>query len=236
MQLILNWNMPGYYKHDWERGENTWLKEEKLAELGFDTGFPLEDTIEAELHYRHQLPRQAYVVLEFNGDAYQDWLKGAGKRIQEIRQEISEEKNPNEKRHLEDSIRKVEMQIIGLSHLFAIDAGQDPELLRKQYSDQSKYIITPAVFRILLSIQFESKGPPEVSEKYFLGGSVGKSFLPKIHVTNDYRSFFISDIKTRTKTHPPGHYSLSDLEPRYQVTLNYGKRYEPWIADVQKLK
>jgi len=26
------------------------------------------------------------------------------------------------------------------------------------------------------------------------------------------------------------------LEPRYQVTLNYGKRYEPWIVDVRKLK
>ena len=30
--------------------------------------------------------------------------------------------------------------------------------------------------------------------------------------------------------------SLSDLEPRYQVTLNYGRRYEPWIADVKKLQ
>jgi len=36
------------------------------------------------------------VVLEFDGDAYQEWVKKTEKRINVARQKMAEEKKPNE--------------------------------------------------------------------------------------------------------------------------------------------
>ena len=235
LYLTLKWNMPGYDKYRWEHRKDTWLNQQKLTELGFDTSFPLEDK-KASRYYSHQLPRQAYVVLEFNGEAYQNWVKEAKERIEEIKQELIEEKKEKKKKDLENDIRYIQQQLITQSHLFAIDAGSDPQVMRKQYPDQFKTIITPAVFDISMHYTPKKKGPFKSPKKPYLSGWVRAISIPQIHVTSDYRSFFISDIKTHTKTYLPRDKPLSDLEPRYQVTLNYGKRYEPWIADVKKLK
>jgi hypothetical protein len=197
--------------------------------MGFDTSFPLEDK-KAVRYYSHQLPRQAYVVLEFNGDAYQNWLKEAKKRIEEIKQNLVKEKK------VKMDIKFIQKEMVSRSRLFAIDAGLDAQALRKQYSDQSKYIITPAIFEISMNHTSIEMDEPKSSQKRYLSGWVRAISIPRIHVTSDYRSFFVSDIKTHTKTYLPKGKPLSDLEPRYQVTLNYGKRYEPWIADVKKLK
>ena len=235
LYLTLKWNMPGYYKYSWKHRRDTWLNQKKLAELGFNTDFPLKDK-RASRYYSRQLPRQAYVVLEFNGDAYQNWLKEARKRIKEIKQELIEEKKEKKKNILEKNIRDIERKMVTQSRLFAIDAGRDTQALRKQYPDQSKTIITPAVFDISMHYTPRKKGPYKSPKKPYLSGWVREISTPEIYVASDYRSFFISDIKTHTETYLPRDKPLSDLEPRYQVTLNYGQRYEPWIADVQKLK
>jgi len=235
LYLTLKWNMPGYYKYSWEHRKDTWLNQQKLAELGFNTDFPLKDK-KASRYYSRQLPRQAYVVLEFNGDAYQNWLKEARKRIEEIKQELIEEKKEKKRNILEKNIRDIERKMVTQSRLFAIDAGRDTQALRKQYADQSKTIITPAVFDISMHYTPRKKGPFKSPKKPYLSGWVREISIPEIHVASDYRSFFISGIKTHTKTYLPRDKPLSVLEPRYQVTLNYGQRYEPWIADVQKLK
>lgn len=236
LYLILKWNMPGFESNRWDYTRKTnWMNREKLVKMGFDTDFPLENK-KASRYYSSQLPRQAYVVLEFNGDAYQEWLKEAKQRIEEIKQELIEEKKGKKKKELENNIKQVQQDLITQSHLFAIDGGPDPKILRNQYSDRSKYIITPAIFDISMNYIPRKKDPPKSPKKPYLSGWIRKISVPNIHVTSDYRSFFISDIKTHTKTYLPRDKPLPDLEPRYQVTLNYGHRYEPWIADVQKLR
>ena len=233
--LKLKWNLAKshyrqYRTNHWIfQEEDTWLNQKKLEELGFDTHFPLEDE-KAYRFYRRQLPRQAYVVLEFDGDAYQQWLVEARKRIKEIEQELSEEKKPETRKNLGNDIKRISQDMVTQSHLFTIDGGLDPQKLRKRYSNQSKYIITPAVFDISMYYSGVKKEGP------FLSGRIKNLSIPEIHVNSDYRSFFISDIKTHTTIYLPRDKPLSDLEPRYQVTLNYGQRYEPWIVNVQKLK
>ena len=241
LHLKLKWNMSGFRRYDWEHWENTWFNKEKLASLGFDSQFPLDDK-KASRYYNRQLPRQGYVVLEYDGDAYLEWLKGNQKRIVEVKKELAEEKKIVKQKSLENDIRNMERSIITQSHLFAIDAGPDPIVLRKKYLDTTKFIITPAVFRISMhhpkTREYNPKimSEPPLPHNRYLVGRISEILIPEIHVTSDYRSFFISDIKTHTKTYLPKDKPLSDLEPRYQVTLNYGKRYEPWIADVKKLK
>jgi len=235
LYLKLKWNMSGFDIYHWDNAQSSWLNEEKLKELGFDTSYPLDDN-DASRYYNHQIERQGYVVLEYNGDTYQHWLKKTIKRIEETRRELSEEKKTDKKNNLKNNIRQMEQSMITQSRLFAVDAGSNPSLLRKQHPDKSKTIITPAVFDVSLQYTSRKKDRPKPVNKKYLRGWVREISIPEIHVTSDYRSFFISDIKTHTKTYLPRDKPLSDLEPRYQVTLNYGKRHEPWIADVQKLK
>ncbi|MEE9499077.1 MAG: DUF4824 family protein, partial [Nitrospinaceae bacterium] len=98
LYLNLKWSMPGFKSNRWDyTHKKNWMDQQKLAELGFNTDFPLEDK-KASRYYSRQLPRQAYVVLEFNGDAYQNWLKEARKRIEEIKQELMEEKKEKKKK------------------------------------------------------------------------------------------------------------------------------------------
>ena len=241
LYLRLQWNRPRYRSFNTEYREDPWLNEEKLRGLGFDTSYPL-DGKKAFRYYSRQLPRQAYVVLEYDGDAYKKWAKGLKEHLQKVRQELAEEKKPKKKKNLENNIRNMERRSITHTHLFAIDAGPNPEKLREQYTDPTRYIITPAVFRISLhhpkkrDYNPKTMSEPDLPHKRYLTGRVSEILIPEIHIPSDYRSFFISDIKTHTKTYLPRNKPLSDLEPRYQVTLNYGKRHEPWIADIKKLK
>jgi hypothetical protein len=235
LHLILKWTLSGHNHYDRTHQEDFWFNQQKLAGVGFDTSYPL-DAKKADRYYRRQLPRKGYVVLEYDGDAYQQWLKREKERIQELRQELEKEKDSNKKNTLESNIWQKEMLMITQSRLFAIDVGGDGPELRNQYPDQTKYIITPAVFGIARHYTYQKKGQPKPSKKYYLRGSIRKISIPEIHVTSTFRSFFISDIKGHTNTYLPKGKPLSNLEPRYQVTLNYGKRYEPWIVDVKKLK
>jgi hypothetical protein len=232
LYLNLKWNMGGFpYRYPpWKfQQEHSWLNREKLEELGFDTSFSI-NAKNADRYYSRQLPRQAYVVLEFNGDAYQKWLAGAQKRVKEIKQDLSEEKKPKKRKSLGNNIKRIRQDMVTQSHLFTIDGGLDPQQLRKQYSDQSKYIITPAVFDISMYYSGVKKEGP------FLSGRIKNLSIPEIHVNSDYQSFFTTDIKTHTLQYHPLEKPLSDLDPRYEVTLNYGQRYEPWIAGTQKIK
>jgi hypothetical protein len=235
LRLALKWSTSGYDNYNWDYEQSHWLGEEKLKELGFDTSYPLDDS-KASRYYNRQLKRQGYVVLEFDGDAYQKWLKKTEKRIKESIEKLAEEKKPNELEVLKANIRQMEQSMITQSHLFAVDAGADPQMLRTQHPDKSKYIITPAVFDISLQYTYRKKDQPKSPTKRYLRGRVRKILIPEIHVTSDYRSFFTSDIKTHTNIYLPKGKPLSNLEPRYRVTLNYGKRHEPWIAGVKKLK
>ena len=235
LSLLLRWNMPGHFNYAWKPEESSWLNEEKLMELGFDTSYPLDEKT-AGRFYNRQLPIQAYVVLEYNGNAYQNWRKQVRKEISNKQQDLLKEKDRNKKKGLENSVRSMEQELVTQSRLFTIDAGRDGPILRKQYPDRSKYIITPAEFIIQRHYVSKNKDDPKSHGKWYLGGWVRNILIKEIHITSDYRSFFISGIKTRTNSYLPRDKSLSNLEPRYQVTLNYGKRYEPWVVDVKKLK
>ena len=54
------------------------------------------------------------------------------------------------------------------------------------------------------------------------------------------RTFSIVNIDLPPITHPSVKRGRSgmghDAPPRYQVAIRYGKRYEPWVVDVQPLE
>ena len=112
ISLRFNWNI-GFGVAN----SSSWLDEAKLKSLGFDAGEPRD--------IQHQpLPRPAFIVLEYNGPAWDDWLRGA-QRLPYFK------------------ATQTEVQ----SRLFAIDAGKSAEPLLQKYADRRRYLVVRGVIR-----------------------------------------------------------------------------------------
>jgi hypothetical protein len=100
--------------------EYGWLDRTKLEELGFDTQAALRDT-------KHPpLERPAFLVLEYDGPAWQRWQSLIDKQPDAVRSYMS----------------------ITNSRLFVIDAARRPEPLLEKYKDHQHYLIMRGVLRL----------------------------------------------------------------------------------------
>jgi hypothetical protein len=88
--------------------------EPRLRALGVDCSVPASST-EAPAHYGRQPARAAWVVLESAGEAWARWREGPGAAP--------------EAEHA--------------SRLFLVDAGPDPDALRRRYPDGGRTLILP---------------------------------------------------------------------------------------------
>ena len=202
-----NWHTPG------------WLDAEKLKSLGFDIDAYSKKTYDDRHAYSRV--KECFVVLEFNGETYRTHLKEALETLQS---------NP-ENKTTQNLYKREEERVEALQNydtrLYAVDAGIDPQTLKEKYADGSKYIITKAQIRVSFT--------PGSKEVY---GYLSRLSVSKVHVPHNFRqvidpilhfthkkgtSFRRDDTTT---THPP----------RYQVTIAYGKRYEPWIISIEPYK
>jgi hypothetical protein len=205
-------------------GVEQWLDQAKLESLGFDCSPPI--TAEAaQFHYERQLPRDAFVVLEYEGKAWAAWLEGQKReldhsaervRLGELTAEAMEkERGRQEKRRQENS------------RLFPVDAGPDAAGLRSEYPDRSNFVIVPAVFAIEVERSYDDEG--ERWEVEFLRGRISEILVATIHVSSKHRARFESMTPRQSRIED------SPVEPRYAVTLTFGKRYEPWVTGVDEM-
>lgn len=139
-----------------------WFDRAKLAEIGFDVRVPLTDSA-AEIHYRDVLPRDAFVVLEYAGPAWEEWVK-----------------------HAEDSARRVSPTVPAWdpraqTHLLAVDAGRDPAALRRKYPDPARHLIVRAVVRLSYQKTWDQNTRQMVPPK-FLRGYIQIVVPDEIHV------------------------------------------------------
>jgi uncharacterized protein (DUF433 family) len=117
-----------------------WLNQSKLASLGFDVSIP-ENTEQSRKDYQRLPSKQVFLVLEFNGKAYQRALENAGKL------------DAMEAKH--GGHTSLETEQNELSRLFIIDAGLSREELRAKYPDSTHYAIIRG--RVQLVVASESK-------------------------------------------------------------------------------
>lgn len=161
-----------------------------------------------------KLPREVLLVLEFDGEAYQEALRST--REYSAQQEALRTANPG-KKEFEDRARHgdelVKQEVHDNSRLFVIDAGLDAAALRAKYPDSSKYAIARG--RVVPSLGWESKSPE-------LTGVVSELNISEVNVPSSLRGYFTS---------PQHQYAPSSASP-YEVTLAIGKRLEPWIMGV----
>ncbi|MBZ5498968.1 MAG: DUF4824 family protein [Acidobacteriia bacterium] len=177
----------------------------ELEEIGFDFHIPA-GTPGRDLSL---LPRVAYVALEYEGKAWEQWLQQAEeekKRRQSAAQRTPG--NPSEERDPRN-----------VSHLVPVGAAKSLTALRSRYPDQSRYLIVQAVLRASLE---DVKDPASGSiTSHNCVGFVSQILPSDINVPLP-QARLISPLKPQM-----------GQEPRYTVTLQYGRNLEPWVASVR---
>ena len=202
------------------RGNTPWLDRSKLIELGFEP-HTLPKKRKGKIPYAKTLPRKVFIVLEYNGAAYQTVLVSAEKELRE--QQALLVNNPG-KKEFEKRVKRAQDKLEGEQHhnsrLFAIDAGLDKNALRNTYPDTSQYILMTA----LIKPTWRSNK----KEKQWKG-TITDLLVDTINIPLEHRAVFepLEDLKPR--------YNQNKQTPRYKVRIAFGKRAEPWVLAVEKL-
>jgi len=216
--LNLNWRVKddhSDYATNW--GYPEWLNENKLSELGFDTSIP-KTAHDATTRYRKMLPREAYIVLEYNGPAYEVQLQRVRENLRQQQQLAAE--HPDDATH-RTKVKQAEAAVANeentFSHLFVVDAGVNKNELRQRYPDHHMYIIATAQIKIVLYSRQESL------PSYLTGRIQGLSIDT---ITAPYA------IRQRLEPYLAKNAYVARQKLKYKVTIAYGKRLEPWIEDL----
>ena len=211
-----------YYGYGRCSGTPKWFTREKLIELGFKLKLRQEDG--AGRHaWKKELPREAYLVLEYDGALYQRAVASAEKELNAQQQLLKN--NPN-KEEFTKRVKAAEDRLQAEQHyqsrLFAIDAGMDKSALRRLYSDSSRYLIMQALIRpTWRRSDKEKEGKWE--------GWITGLLVETINIPLEHRAVFESleyAQHSRNRNEQP---------PRYEVSLAFGKRTEPWVIAVGAL-
>ncbi len=202
LNLKLRWNMalgPG------ENG--TWFDRARLEGLGVTDLPAVGDSAVATRGARGTYP--GYVVLELAGPAWEHWearemaLRGSTAPVD------SREATPA------DGMLAPVAEIAGSrgSRLMAVDIGHDPQALRTQYPDRSRYLILPATYQA----QIARKMVGSVSTVDSVNGRVSELLPGTVHVPRPLRDSLLALGATKR-----------DSTTRFEVTVKVGKRWEVW--------
>jgi hypothetical protein len=232
LTLSLKWRMLGDevadaygigVSHPGIGGSPYWLDKAKLATLGFDVS-PPEDTPDGQLHYSKTLPKEALLVLELDGPAYQAVLERA--RLHGQKEKALLAANPGNKEFEKRANRareQVEHEERDYSRLFIVDAGLDLPSLRAKYPDRAHYAIVRG--------QVQPRVFTNNNQRRVLGYinrlSINEINLPLSH----QEAFKPKELRVRKrKLEPPLRHA------GYEVVVAFGKRLEPWITEAKALK
>jgi Domain of unknown function (DUF4824) len=149
-----------------------WLTNEKLKALGFDVVASI-NMVNGTREYNEVNDREAFLVLELNGPAYQRSLQQV--KAWAVRRES--------KALAADEIKRAEQQA---SRLFVVDAGKNAESLRQQYPNRKQY----AIVKGLIHADWLTIKDAPVLRAY-----ISNLSIPQLHVAKPYDAVFINSGK-----------------------------------------
>lgn len=226
LALKLDWRIISDTKDDTYRfyghwGSPIWFNAQKLIELGFtidETTCP--DKYSNREKEKEPLPKNAFIVFEYDGKAYQEALKGAEESLNKTGAALKENKTDKDTQdRFQEARRRLKRERTTESRLFAIDVGLNAGKLRERYGDRSKFIIMQGVVELTCR---SHKNKKEVA------GRIADIRIDKINVPLMYRKLFDS-ILAQDKSG-----KREQKGPRYKIEVAYGSRFEPWIRTVTK--
>jgi hypothetical protein len=194
-----------------------WLNEMKLSELGFD----IEGLKNARSDIQYDFDTAAVdviLVLEYQGDSYKQAIEIAERRLTSL----STKKDLLTKEELDEKIKwhteKLYELKVSETRLYVIDAGLDQQALVKKYEGRNNTLFAHGEISVSLA------------DKH-LTGHIRELYIPEVHVPLPYSE----QLSVLTKDRAYFEYGETIIPPRYQVSLNIGKRLEPWIDSVSKI-
>lgn len=209
-----------------------WLDRAKLLELGFRIDLDPTDA-DADEHYSQAIPRRAYVVVEYDGDAWKQWISGREEQVRQLRRELKE--GTAEPKELTDAESALAVDRMMRSRLFPVDAGLDADALQRRYADRRRHAVVAGLLRPKV-IQPESGVPT-------LSGDVLGLVVNRVYVSRGLRrplEAFLPEetwreIEARERREAESGWP-SPTPPRYRATLAVGRRHEPWLVSVATLE
>jgi len=239
LSLVMTHEPPGVVRRTarWKRYELPsinygWLDRAKLLELGFRVD--LEPTHpDAAERYSHAMPRRVFVVVEYDGEAWNRWISGREQQVRELRREVEE--GTLEPRALADAEALLAVDRAMRSRLFPVDAGLDADALRSRYGDRRRYAVVAGSLRPKV-VQPENGVPT-------LSGDLLDLVVNRVHVSRGHRRHLEAflpeetwkEIEARERRGAESDWP-SPTPPRYRATLAVGRRHEPWLVSVATLE
>ena len=238
LSLVLTHEPPGVIRRiaRWKRHELPsvdygWLDDAKLLELGFRLDLDPAEPGAAE-HYSHVMPRRAFFVIEYDGDAWKRWIRGREEQVQELRRQVEE--GTAEPDALADAEAVLAVDRTMRSRLFPVDVGSDAGALQRRYDDSRRHAVVAGLLR------------PKVIQREngfaVLSGDVLDLVVDRVHVSREFRPHleaFLSEeswdeVQERERRVAESGWP-SPTAPRYRATLAVGRRHEPWLISVVTL-
>lgn len=205
-----------YYEHGW--GVARWLTSSKLTELGFK--LPTFDAtgVANALEWRHK-EREVYLVLEMDGGDYKDAVLAARERLDREEAAVARGERGNTAELAKSAREALDRELTSSSRLFAIDAGLDAQALRDRYADRSRFAVVAGRVRPAVS--------GEEGKRQVLG-YVRALSVQRINVSLELLQVFDALSPTRN-------YGRDAQRPRFEATVAYGRRLEPWLISANPL-
>lgn len=202
-------------------GTPVWLDATHMTELGFEVP-PAAPDESARRRYTRQQPREALLVLELAGPAWQQAVERA--RANVARHEAAAAANADSKEfasRAKNARTALEREENANSRLFAIDIGRDLAALRAKYPDRGRYLIVKGTVRPQFATRDKQMQPT---------GYVTALAVDSINVPFEMRAA-VETLRAR----PRGANPASDDGPRYEAVFAIGRRLEPWIETLAPL-
>ena len=136
-----------------------------------------------------------------------------------------------------------EKEIATRSRLFAVDAANDAEDLRRLYPDRTRFIVAPAI----AAADWFRPWDPDTRTwgTPFIRGRIQSLLVEEIQVPRKKRALLDSLTRSdaekaarkgaESDREDSGSGSLPDGKPRYRVLLRYGSRHDPWVEEVSPI-
>jgi len=217
--LMLRWtNTAPEYPTGLPLEAPVWFDQKKLEELGFDLSVPAGSP-KAEHFYQDPRSRKAFVALEFDGPAWEAWLKDREPHLEK-------ETSYGPQVTLQD---RLEIERQTTPRLVTIDVAQDPAELRRKYPDRKRVMILQGLVRAKREPeQRPSAGAP--LRAAYLRGAITRLAIESINVPQPLSR------RLEGQSYSPWTYDGNRVKIQqspYSVLLRVGSKYEPWVTDVK---
>lgn len=210
------------------------ISAEKMAGLGFQ--LPDELNEQAVSRYRRQLDREALLVLELDGHAFQRELalvRAAHTEAQRLYTSVPDSKELQTA--AESAARALEQEQHRASRLLVVDVGLDQQALRARYPDRQRYAIVRAIVEVqatsvITAWAGEGTDPRPASQRFTwqLGGTANTPGLHSINLPQRWRVTF--DSLPQQADQPDAQYP--NYQKRFTAEVAFGRRLEPWVIDL----